>query len=112
MKSLRFEYFLTLLKNSKFIIGNSSSAIYEAPILKVPAINIGNRQYKRIKSNVIKNFDIDDLSQKKLNNFLKNYKATKKVFFGYGDSDKRFLKIILNKSFWKIPTQKFFSDFS
>ena len=47
IKSLRFEYFLTLLKNSKFIIGNSSSAIYEAPILKVPAINIGNRQHKR-----------------------------------------------------------------
>jgi UDP-N-acetylglucosamine 2-epimerase (hydrolysing) len=112
VKSLRFEYFLTLLKNSQFIIGNSSSAIYEAPILKVPAINIGDRQHKRIKSNVIKNFEIHDLSEKKLNSFLKSYKATKKVYFGYGNSDKKFLKIISKKSFWNTPTQKFFSDFS
>ena len=112
VKSLRFEFFLTLLKNSKFIIGNSSSAIYEAPILKVPAINIGDRQYKRLKSSVIKNFEINDLHEKKLNIFLKSYKATKKVYFGYGNSDTKFLKIIKKNSFWKIPTQKFFSDFS
>ncbi len=111
IKSLRFEYFLTLLKNSKFIIGNSSSAIYEAPILKVPAINIGNRQHKRLNTKVIKNYEIDELNEKKLINFLRSYKATKKVYFGYGNSDKKFIKIISKKAFWNIPTQKFFSDF-
>ena len=112
IKSLRFEFFLTLLKNSQFIIGNSSSAIYEAPILKVPAINIGNRQHKRLNTKVIKNLEVDELSEKKMNNFLRSYEATKKVYFGYGNSDKKFIKIILKKSFWNIPTQKFFSDFS
>ena len=29
--SLRFEYFLTLLKNAEFIIGNSSAGVREAP---------------------------------------------------------------------------------
>ena len=103
---------MTLLKNSQFIIGNSSSAIYEAPILKVPAINIGNRQHKRLNTKVIKNLEVDELSEKKMNNFLRSYEATKKVYFGYGNSDKKFIKIILKKSFWNIPTQKFFSDFS
>ena len=42
-----------MAKNSNFIIGNSSSAIYEAPILDTPAINIGNRQYKRINSKLL-----------------------------------------------------------
>ena len=112
IKSLRFEFFLTLLKKSQFIIGNSSSAIYEAPILKVPAINIGNRQHKRLNAKIIKNFEVDELSEKKLNNFLRSYEATKKVYFGYGNSDKKFIKIILKRSFWNIPTQKFFSDFS
>ncbi len=112
IKSLRFEFFLTLLKNSQFIIGNSSSAIYEAPILKVPAINIGNRQHKRLNTKVIKNLEVDELSEKKMNNFLRSYEATKKIYFGYGNSDKKFIKIILKKSFWNIPTQKFFSDFS
>ena len=44
LKSLRFESFLSLLKGANFIIGNSSSAIYEAPILGTAAFNIGNRR--------------------------------------------------------------------
>lgn len=46
--------FLNLLKECKMIIGNSSSGLIEAPVFKVPAINIGKRQLNRIKDqNVI-----------------------------------------------------------
>ncbi|MGG7033591.1 MAG: UDP-N-acetylglucosamine 2-epimerase [Flavobacterium sp.] len=45
--SLRFEYFLTLLKNSQFIIGNSSAGVREAPYYGLPIINIGTRQQNR-----------------------------------------------------------------
>lgn len=49
----RFD-FLHLLKECRMIIGNSSSGIIEAPVLKVPAINIGKRQLNRVKAiNVI-----------------------------------------------------------
>ena len=71
LRNMRFEYFLSLLKKAKYILGNSSSAIYEAPMLETPAINIGNRQYKRIKTNIIKNIDIEDLNDKTINNFVK-----------------------------------------
>ena len=37
------------MKFSKFIIGNSSSGLIEAPYFKIPAINIGDRQNGRIK---------------------------------------------------------------
>ena len=110
MKNLRFESFLTLLNKSRFIIGNSSSAIYEAPVFGTPSINIGDRQNKRINSKVIKNFEIDNLDASKLYNFLKSYKPAKKNFYGYGESDKKFLKIFLKENFWKISRQKFFSD--
>ncbi len=110
IRNLRFENFLTLLNNANYIIGNSSSAVYEAPLLGTPAINIGDRQFKRIKSKVIKNFDIDKMDILKLLKFVKNYKYIKKKFYGYGDSDKKFLKILLKSNFWKIPKQKFFSD--
>ena len=110
IKNLRFENFLTLLKNANFIIGNSSSAIYEAPILGTPAINIGNRQYKRINSKVIKNLDINKLNTFKLYKFLQSYKPIKKKFYGYGNSDKKFLNALHKTSFWTIPKQKFFSD--
>lgn len=46
--------FLSLLKECKTIIGNSSSGLIEAPVFKVPAINIGKRQNNRVKAqNVI-----------------------------------------------------------
>lgn len=47
--SIRFEYFLSLLKHCLFIVGNSSAGIHEAPVYGVPAINVGNRQNGRLK---------------------------------------------------------------
>ena len=99
-----------MLKNSEFIFGNSSSAIYEAPILGIPSFNIGNRQHKRIKLKSIKNLNINNLNLKIIENFLKNYKPIKKYTFGKGNSDKKFLKIISSELFWKVSTQKFFSE--
>ena len=112
LRNMRFEYFLSLLKNAKYILGNSSSAIYEAPMLATPAINIGDRQYKRIKSKIIKNINLKDLNEKKIYNFVKNYKPIKENLYGHGNSDKKFLKILLKKNFWDIAKQKFFSDLS
>jgi len=53
--SMRFEYFLTLLKNAKYIIGNSSAGIREAPIYGVPTIDIGTRQNGRDSGESISN---------------------------------------------------------
>ena len=47
--SLRFEYFLTLLKNAQIIVGNSSAGIREAPVYGIPVINIGSRQNRRFE---------------------------------------------------------------
>tara|TARA_S200000501_G_C20774720_1_gene722157 strand:- start:114 stop:1244 length:1131 start_codon:yes stop_codon:yes gene_type:complete len=110
IKNLRFEYFLSLLKNAQFIIGNSSSAIYEAPMLNTPAINIGNRQNKRLKTNLIKNIEISQLNENLINFFVKKYRNQNKNFYGVGNSDKNFLKVLKKKNFWNTPKQKFFSD--
>lgn len=52
-ESLGMIRYLSLLKHSCGIIGNSSSGIIEAPILKIPTINIGDRQKGRLKANSI-----------------------------------------------------------
>lgn len=39
--------YLSYMKQVSFVIGNSSSGIVEAPSLKIPVINIGNRQKGR-----------------------------------------------------------------
>jgi len=109
-RSIRFESFISLLKNSKFIIGNSSSGIYEAPIFAVPTINIGDRQHKRLNSRAIKNLEIESLNKYNVDKFLNSYRQIKKKYFGSGNTDQKFLREINKSAFWKISTQKYFSD--
>ena len=52
--SLPTDIFINLYRNVNALIGNSSSGIHETPTLKIPAINIGNRQQGRERAeNVI-----------------------------------------------------------
>jgi len=111
--SLRFEYFLVLLKNTQFMIGNSSAGVREAPYYCIPTINIGNRQNNRVKSNTIMSIDF---IKKDIDNSLKKAlqmgKIEKDVDFGDGNSDKKFLKLLEQDSFWNISNQKQFKDLS
>ena len=59
---------------------------------------------------MIKNLEIDKLDSFKLYKFLISHKPIKKKYYGYGNSDKKFLNILLKPGFWKTPKQKFFSD--
>lgn len=55
VKNLGQLKYLSLLKKSRMMIGNSSSGIIEAPSFNVPAVNIGNRQEGRLfAENVIR----------------------------------------------------------
>jgi UDP-N-acetylglucosamine 2-epimerase (non-hydrolysing)/GDP/UDP-N,N'-diacetylbacillosamine 2-epimerase (hydrolysing) len=52
--SLPTNIFINLYRNVNALIGNSSSGIHETPSMKIPAINIGNRQQGRERAeNVI-----------------------------------------------------------
>ena len=54
-----------MAKNSNLVFSNSSSGIIEMPSLKVPVINLGNRQLGRIQSLNILNsrFSTKDLER-------------------------------------------------
>ena len=114
LKSMRFEYYLALLKNAYFIIGNSSSGVREASNYNIPCLNIGKRQHNRSKSKNIINikFNQDDIFRQ-----IKKYSIKKKLnlnkekkFFGSGKSADKFAKIIIKKTFWKKNNQKYFND--
>ena len=52
--------FLSLVKFCTAIVGNSSSGILEAPSLKTPTINIGDRQRGRIQAASVVNVSCDE----------------------------------------------------
>lgn len=109
IRSMRFEYYLSLLKNSNFIVGNSSSGIMEAPYYGVPTIDLGSRQKNRAKINSI--FSVNNFT--KLNFFIDKFKTKKFRFrplkyFGTGKSHSKFLNILKRSKIWRSKNQKQF----
>ncbi len=108
--SLRFECFLTLLKNSQFIIGNSSAGIREVPFYGLPSINLGTRQKNRSNAQSIFNINEDtnvilDTIEKAL---LSKFEPEKE--FGEGNSDEVFSKLLEKDELWNTSNQKIFID--
>jgi len=110
LPSMRFEYFLTLLKNSNFIIGNSSAGIREAPVYGVPTINIGTRQHSRSTNKKIINVSEKVVEILQAIESVNNKKISSIKEFGEGNSCEKFYKILLNDKIWKISLQKMFVD--
>ncbi len=112
--SLRFEYFLTLLKNAEFMIGNSSAGIREAGIYGVPAIDIGTRQSGRYSVQVSTNIQhtAEDVAQIiEAINCISDHR-TSSFTFGSGNSTEKFMQIVEEPSFWEMEIQKRFVDLS
>jgi UDP-N-acetylglucosamine 2-epimerase (hydrolysing) len=107
--SMRFEYFLTLLKNARVIVGNSSAGIREAPVYGVPTVNIGTRQMNRFQHSSILNVPEDAVA---VADALANLPVAvvPSHHFGTGQSASRFMEELKRPTFWKAPRQKRFRD--
>ncbi|HLA56210.1 MAG TPA: UDP-N-acetylglucosamine 2-epimerase [Flavobacterium sp.] len=109
--SLRFEYFLTLLKHSKFIIGNSSAGIREAPYYGIPIINIGTRQQNRALHADIINVGYNNESiSAALKSIDSHEVVTQESGFGQGNSAELFLEYLSDDAIWAINHQKEFRN--
>jgi UDP-N-acetylglucosamine 2-epimerase (hydrolysing) len=108
--SVRFEYFLMLLKKADFMIGNSSAGVREAPYYGVPTINIGNRQMNRADSSAIIN--IQSKKQQIIEAVGKAEKShlNKSNTFGKGNSAQLFIDSLEASTIWNINHQKQFKD--
>lgn len=98
------------MKYSKYIIGNSSAGIREAPYYGTPTINIGSRQKNRTSNEEIINCGYETDQILKAIKKAKIVKITKVDLFGDGNSDKLFYKILLNENIWRIDKQKQFKE--
>ncbi|MBN3583008.1 UDP-N-acetylglucosamine 2-epimerase (hydrolyzing) [Algoriphagus aestuarii] len=110
--SIRFEYFLTLLKKAKFMVGNSSAGIREAPYYGIPVVNIGTRQQNRALHQDIINCDYSKVEILEALAKTKNCDFTKEDLFGDGRSDQLFIESLNNPEFWNLSKQKRFIDWA
>lgn len=110
LSSMRFEYFLTLLKNSNCIIGNSSAGIREAGYYGIPAIDIGTRQQGRYNLKEHQNIQWVTENSDAICDALIHRDDYRKQSFGFGDgkSTERFMKILSDEELWNKSLQKKF----
>lgn len=108
--SLRFEYFISLLKDAEFIIGNSSCILKEALHLKTAGILVGTRQNGREGSqNVLKT----DANYNQILNAINQIRKKQDFIcdkLEILDSSKLFFKYLQNGAFFKLSKQKIFKD--
>ena len=104
--NIETEDYIKIIKNSKCLIGNSSSGIREGSYLGVPTVNIGNRQNLRERGdNVI---DVAEEQKKILRaiNIITKKKIKKNKIYGDGNSIKKIIRILssttldINKKFY------------
>lgn len=105
--SIKFEKFLTLLKYSSFIIGNSSAGIREAPIYNIPTINVGERQRGRSFGSSITHTSDE---KEEILRAIEGIKPLERPSFdfGRGDSATRFLEVLEDEKIWNLDIQKKF----
>ena len=82
IKSFGRNDYLSCLKYSEIIIGNSSSGIIEAPSLGTPTLNLGNRQRGRLHAMSVINCNLGtQMIKKNIELLLKKKIKNKKKFF-------------------------------
>lgn len=112
--SLRFEYFLTLLKHADFMIGNSSAGVRESSVYGIPAIDIGSRQEGRYSLEEAQNLQHVDESREEILEAIghaREYRFEAKQF-GDGKSAERFMELLRGPDIWDFAVQKRFVDLS
>jgi UDP-N-acetylglucosamine 2-epimerase (hydrolysing) len=109
--SIRFEYFLVLLRHARFMIGNSSAGVREAPVYGVPSVNIGDRQHNRFRHPTI--LDAAPETPAILDAIAtagQRGGADPCHYFGDGRSAQRFMEELNGEALWETPTEKQFLD--
>lgn len=109
--SIRFEYFLTLLRHSDFMIGNSSAGVRETGVYGIPSIDIGSRQKGRYLDTIgnIQHVNEDETEILNAIDCIDNYRI-QSFEYGKGNSTEQFMKIVSKEDVWKISIQKKFID--
>ncbi len=103
-RHLQFEGFLAVLRNAKFMLGNSSAGVREAPAFGVPSINVGSRQRGRYECPGIA--DVPEDRQAILDALKNPPQAEPDNHFGEGQAALKFMEALASQTFWEIPVQK------
>lgn len=111
--SLGFRRYLSAMKLCEAVLGNSSSGIIEAPALRKPTVNIGDRQKGRLMSDSIisctnASEQIVHAIKKTQSDEFKNKIENMTPVYGEGDSSKKIFEVIKTHANRSVLDKTFF----
>lgn len=101
VQSLGSVRYLSVMNYCGAVVGNSSSAIVEAPYLKIPVVNIGNRQRGRLMADSIiccgyDHKDIEQAIERALSPEFAEVVNQTRSLYGEGDTSKEIVEVLEN----------------
>ena len=115
-RALGSRLYLSVMREVDVVVGNSSSGLLEAPVLKKPVVNIGNRQKGRLRTANVIDADyrpgsISRAISKAFSPKIRRCCAVFKNPYGQGGTAKRIVRVLSRLDYNKIH-QKTFLDIS
>ncbi|MBE6097700.1 MAG: UDP-N-acetylglucosamine 2-epimerase (hydrolyzing) [Schwartzia succinivorans] len=104
--------YLSAMRHCSAVVGNSSSGLSEAPVLKVPTVNIGSRQQGRDRANSV--VDCGETTEEIVNalqcalKMKKNYSDIKNNYIYDGHSTERIMGVLRSVDYSKLIQKKFY----
>ncbi|MED1801453.1 UDP-N-acetylglucosamine 2-epimerase [Brevibacillus porteri] len=105
--------YLSTMKYCNVVIGNSSSGIVEAPILKKPTVNIGNRQSGRLKAASIIDCggtaqEIKSAIEKSLSDGFQDRVSKVTSLYGEGNTAEKIKHVLKHADIHSVIVKKFY----
>ncbi|MFC1521686.1 UDP-N-acetylglucosamine 2-epimerase [Elusimicrobiota bacterium] len=113
--SLGRDMYINAMRYVDAVVGNSSSGVIEAPSLKVPAVNVGNRQQGRLRASSVIDSKVSRRAlssaiKKALSDRFRATQCTGKNPYGSNQFSKETLKILCDYPIERISHGKDFYD--
>jgi UDP-N-acetylglucosamine 2-epimerase (hydrolysing) len=111
LPSMRFEYFVSLMRHADVMVGNSSAGVREAPVLGTPSVNVGTRQRDRSHADSVLHVPavqeaVADAVERAV--ALPRRPAFRE--FGMPGARDRIVALLEGEDMWKLPLYKRFVD--
>ena len=111
LPSMRFEYFVALMRHAQLVLGNSSAGVREAPVLGTPSVNVGSRQRNRAAApSVLHAEPTAETVRSALAAARAMGRCQPHNGFGEPGAQRRIVELLRGDVLWKLPLYKPFVD--
>ena len=111
LPSMRFEYFVSLMRHADVVAGNSSAGVREAPVLGTPSVNVGTRQRDRSTADSVLHVPAErEAVAEAIERAVALPRSPASREFGMPGARDRIIALLEGDEVWKLPLYKRFVD--